>query len=287
MPPWSINSSLSLMAQNSISTSIVSLSAPAFSIIPDLAAAARVCRGVNEYSASLHDSYPEKFGWFASVPPLTNTPGAVAEIEYALDIMHADGVILFTSYSEIYLGEKRFEPVWKALNDRKAVVFVHPSQNMNATSVSPLLNPSIVDFTHETTRTAMSLITSGILTKYPDVKIILSHGGGTLPYVATRAGALLGAIGGSNITASRVVAQARNFYFDLALTSFGYPLELLLRFADPKRIIYGSDYPFVATGVIAEQVRIFDTLRLSSEQKEAIMHGNAGNLFPRFTKLQN
>ncbi|KAF1852236.1 amidohydrolase 2 [Cucurbitaria berberidis CBS 394.84] len=286
MPAWSVNSSLSVMEQNGIGAAIVSLSAPAFSIIPDPQLAAKIARGVNQYSATLHDMHPSQFGFFASVPPLTDTAAALAEIKYAFDELSADGVVLFTSYDEIYLGSPRFQSIWAELDKRAAVVFIHPIQNMNQTTVNAFLNPSVIDFPHETTRTAADLITSGTLRRYPNVRIILSHGGGTLPYIATRAANLLGDIGLTNQSATEFLQQAHQFYYDLALTSYEFPLELLLRFADPERILYGSDYPFISTRSIEEQVAIFDRLELNHTVRRDITHQNAQKLFPRFGSVK-
>lgn len=187
--PWSLDASSALMSKLSISTSILSLSAPgaesAGSPAKGTAASGRAfARKWNGYAVSIRAQQPDKFGFFGALPSLTDVEGAIEALKYALDELKADGITLFTSYDGKYLGHKDFEPIWAELDKRSAVIFVHPCHTPSAVWASAQLPQPIIDYAHETTRTACDLIISGRKRQFPACKIILSHAGGTLPFLA-------------------------------------------------------------------------------------------------------
>ena len=290
MPGWSSELSLDCMARNGVECSILSLSAPATSFMKDRAEAASVARKVNEYAASLRDQKPGKFGFFATLPSLDDVEGCVREIAYSLDTLHADGVTLLTSYDGKYLGHPIFLPIWTELNKREAVVFIHPAADLHAGALKePWLPPPIIDFPHETTRTAVHLIISDTRRDNPNCKIILSHGGGTLPYMATRIAHQSEEAKFMQKTADEFLAEAQSFYFDLALTTYSYPLSLLQSFAKKDHILYGSDFPFAREKTIGQQTAFLNQYLVSLEDKESfsIRRGAALKLFPRLARHED
>ncbi|KAJ5769077.1 hypothetical protein N7520_003636 [Penicillium odoratum] len=250
------------MSSHSTRTAILSLTAPGTSILAHLpTASATLAREINEYGSKLHEENPTRFGFFASLPHLTpeTIPSAIEEIAYALDILHADGITLYTRYNGTgYLGHEAFEPLWKELNHRKAVVFIHPTNTASDPQKKPVLvnqklPQPIIDYPHETCRTAVDLITSGTISRNPDVNIILSHGGGTLPILATRAANLLYDASLTEITPEVFLEQVKKFYFDLALSGDHRNLELLLGkngLAEKGHVLYGSDFPYAPVQTI-------------------------------------
>ena len=283
LPEWSPQLSLDFMTRNSIGTAILSLSAPAMSFIREQDKAVSLCREINEYAAALRDQNPTKFGFFATLPGLGDVKACVQEIGFAFDTLKASGVTLLTSYGDRYLGHPDFRPIWAELDRRAAVVFIHPAlESMTGGLMNPWMPRPIIDFPHETTRTAVHLVISNTVRDFSNCKIILSHGGGTLPFIATRVAHQSADVGYIEKSAEEFLEDAQRFYFDLALTAYDDPLELLLNFAKPDHILYGSDYPFAREQTIARQVAFLDQKALPGEAEPSITRGAALKLFPKF-----
>ncbi|KAH6644192.1 amidohydrolase family protein [Boeremia exigua] len=270
IPPWTLELDQMICKDIGVSKTILSVTAPGPVIKKDYAAAARLARQCNTAAASIRDSHPNSYGFFASVPSLFDTERAIEEIRYALDELCADGVTLFTRYGEgnNYLGHKSFEPIWKELSRCKTVVFVHPTHPQDTSLVNNLLPQPMFDYPHETGRTAMDLITSGRLRQHSGCKIILSHAGGTLPYLIYRAATMLPCMpNGGGRTREQLLDEAREFYFDTALSSGGPTFKALTEFAKPGHILFGSDFPNAPREAILSFSALFD----ENKDKETAM----------------
>jgi predicted TIM-barrel fold metal-dependent hydrolase len=162
------------------------------------------------------------------------------------------------------------------LDRRSAVVFVHPS----ALPAPPLADipPFAADFLLDTTRAAIHMARRGWLHRYPRVRIVLSHGGGFLPYAAERVARFCAPSG----RYEDGIAALRQYYFDVALSSSPYALPSLLAFAEPSHITFGSDWPYASLERSAHFARLLDEYPLTPDQRQAIDHGNARLLFTRF-----
>nr|POF16681.1 6-methylsalicylic acid decarboxylase [Quercus suber] len=282
---WSIDATREINSKLGVSTSILSLSAPGAEIKSDRAEARQVAREYNEWASTLKRDDPSHFGFFAAVPSLTDTDGCLTEISYALDELDADGVCVFTTYDGKYLGDRAFDTIWSELDRRQTVVLIHPIQAAGSVPISPLMMPPTFDFPHETGRTAAHMIMSGTKRRYHNVKIILSHAGGTLPYLIERLAQLNATLfaaqleEGSPKTVEDIVDDAKSFYFDLALSGTHNILDLLLRWA-PEKVLYGSDFPYCT--VEAEyNTQKLETYPLSEETRASINRNTALELFPR------
>ncbi|KAF4313105.1 hypothetical protein GTA08_BOTSDO01748 [Botryosphaeria dothidea] len=234
----------------------------------------------------------ERFGFFAALPSLLDTEAALSEIRYALDTLHADSVTLFTRYgdSATYLGHPSLEPIWAELNRRKCVVFVHPTHPADTTKVNTRLPQPMIDYPHETTRAAMDMITMGTREKFPDCKVILSHAGGTLPYLISRVATPLRKAPGfvanavTGMTHEKTMKAFRSFHFDLALSASTAVLKLLLELVPHDHILYGSDFPYApapAYPAFLEELEAFD---MEPELRDMINFKNALKLIPRLAK---
>lgn len=289
-PNWSTSISKEFMAANGIKSVIFSVSTPGVDVMtPEKTIS--VARKCNEYGAKLRDEDPTRFGFFAMVPdPLSHPDAAVAEIAHSLDHLHADGVCLFSRYGpgKAYLGHEEYRPIWDALDSRHAVVLIHPSHPSDTESINPALPAPIIDYPHETCRTALDLVITNMLSDHPNCKVILSHSGGTLPYLALRAAAILPLILRSMRrppkSQEQMLDELSGFYFDLALGSSDLVLPLLTGFAKPGHVLFGSDLPYAPRETIdffTNNLTEYEK-RLSKEEAFDINRGNALRLFPRF-----
>ncbi|KAI1263587.1 hypothetical protein F5Y18DRAFT_122352 [Xylariaceae sp. FL1019] len=294
IPEWTVVKDIIFNDEEDISFTFLSITAPGAGIVPHDDQAA-FCRKANEYMASICTSHPTKYGFFACIPTLLDPKAAHTEIVYALDNLKADGVTLYTRYGKgnHYLGHSDFQGTWDLLDKRAAVVFVHPTHPVDTALVNSSLPQPMIDYPHETTRTAVDLITSGRIRAHSNVKIILSHAGGTLPYLALRPAAMLPYLPvnmqeGEPKTslAEEFVEDARSFYFDTALSAGPLTLGLLKDFAMPGHVLFGSDFPYAPTPAIRQMNGLLDKfVERDGDFVSSINHDAAMRLFPRLTSL--
>lgn len=188
--------------------------------------------------------------------------------------------MLLSNYEGVYLGDAKYAPLWDALNRRSAIVFIHPGHPL-----IPLLADvpgPLVDYPFDTTRNAVQMVFSGVLDKYPNVKIILAHAGGFVPYAVLRFCELQPALDPERPTTEQLLAKFKLFYWDTALSSGPDAFPSFLAFADHKRIFFGSDFPYAPEPVATKFTEILETQSgLTDEQKAAVNNGNAKRILKR------
>ncbi|QHC57808.1 amidohydrolase family protein [Rathayibacter sp. VKM Ac-2760] len=279
MPEWDPRAAIAMMDEAGIETGMLSVSAPGVHFGDD-AAARELARELNDYQAELVRERPDRFGHFA-VLPLPDFDGAVAEAVRALDELHADGVLLFSNAHGHYLGDPAYEPLWTELAARSAVVFVHPTAPPIAQL--PGLPTALLDFPFDTTRTAVDLVAHGVFDRHPNLRVILSHAGGFLPYAASRFSAA--AVFNPGTTPESIQAGLRRFYFDTALSSTPTSLPSLLAFAEPGHVLYGSDFPYAHPEWRARFDQWLETYDgPDAERLGQIDRSAAEQLFPRLAR---
>jgi 6-methylsalicylate decarboxylase len=282
VPAWSAAAALDLMDELDIATAVVSVGRPGVWLGGGEAQARSLARAVNEFSADLVRAHPGRFGFFATLP-LPDVAGAVAEIEHAFDQLDADGVILLANYEDVYLGDPVYEPVLRALDDRGAVVFIHPTAPPGPGV--PGVPPFSADFLLDTTRAAVNLVRHGVCVRMPRLRMILSHAGGFVPYAAHRIASLTPGACGHEVTREGFLRDLRSFWFDTALSASPASLAALLTFADPGRVLYGSDWPYAGGDNAQYFTKQLDDHPFTDEQRQAICRDNARTLIPRLAGL--
>jgi predicted TIM-barrel fold metal-dependent hydrolase len=284
-PAWSVESALAFMDQAGIATAITSVSAPGVHFGDDQKARG-LARRVNEFSAKLAGDYPARFGGFATLP-LPDVDGALRELEYSMDTLKLDGVILLASIGELYLGDPAFDALFAELNRRKTPVFVHPTVHPSSQRLKLKLPGALVEFVFDTTRAAVNLIYSGTMERYPDLRIILSHAGGTIPFVAWRLtlGKLVPSLDAK--APQGAIAYLKRFYYDTALSASPYALSALNALVDPSHILFGSDFPFLPAARGVQSAKDTDTyVSNDAAVRMAVARDNAIALFPRLRAAQ-
>jgi 6-methylsalicylate decarboxylase len=281
-PTWSLQQDLELMDKLGVQIAVVSFSTPAANV-PGTVNARSLARLCNELIAKMVSDHPDRYGAFATMPPLHDVEGVLQELDYALDILRLDGVELTSNYNLKYLGDSAFEEVYKVLNTRKAVVHVHPTDPPGVQFGIPA---AVMDAPFDTTRAAFSLICSGVMERYPDITFILSHGGGTLPYLSYRLGRMASSVWESfrQNAPKGFDEYLGRFYYDAAIVSpntFPY----LVRQVGASHVIVGTDYPFAGSAVPTQCLEAVRTSEeISDQERTVILNKNALVLFPKLGK---
>ena len=280
-PDWTSQLALELMDRHGIEVALTSLAQPGVGFGNE-ASAQTLARRCNDYAADLVARWPRRFGAFATVP-IWSTQGAVDEVTYCLDMLKFDGVSLFASYEEKFLGDDWFDPVLDLLNARGAVVFVHPGLHPSSKGLALPWPGFMMEYLFDTTRAVVNLIFSGAIARFPRVQFILPHAGGLVPYFAWR-------LSVSPMIDKRLPQLSReqvfeglaHFWYDNALAPGEQTFGALDRVARPERIVFGTDYPFANPRVIAEAVKTYESGFLPDARRAAIDRSNALALFPKY-----
>ncbi|HWZ71424.1 MAG TPA: amidohydrolase family protein [Casimicrobiaceae bacterium] len=268
-PPWSKEAALSYLDDAGTDVAITSISTPGVHM-GDNDAARDLARRVNELSAKLIHERPDRFGGFAALP-LPDVDGALRELEYALDVLKLDGVVLFSNARGIYLGDKRFAPLFAELERREAVVFVHPTLSPDPSAHSLGLPDTLIDFTADTTRAVAQLHYGNTFARTPNVKYIFSHAGGTIPYLATRFAIVdeMNVIPGAEERGT-AADTLRRLYWDTALSWRPPVLRLLRSVVGMGQVLFGSDYPYLRRDLaVACRHEVETSAELDSEESRA------------------
>ena len=240
---WSVERSLEQLDRNGTQKAMLSLTTPGISF-GEPAAARRLVRASNEYAAKLAADHPGRFGRFVALP-LPDLAGSLAEVAYGLDTLKADGVGVFTSYGSTYFGDPAFTPLYEELDRRRAILFVHPVSPRCCTDLLPDITDADIEYGADTTRALARTVFSGTSTRYPNMRIIWSHGGGTMPYLNWRFLREAEKASNKGRFPNGFLPEARRFYYDTAQVANVAPMSALAKLVPLAHILFGSDYPFL------------------------------------------
>jgi predicted TIM-barrel fold metal-dependent hydrolase len=271
---WTPQKSLDQMDKGGVATSIISISDPGV-WFGDNTAARALARECNDYAAKVIKDYPGRFGLFATLP-LPDVEGSLLELEYAMDTLKADGACVLSSYGGKYLGNPAFAPLMEELNRRKAVVFCHPY--CAACGTQTVLGDGQnrgVEFVFDTTRTIVSLLSNGTVTKCPDIRFIWSHGGGTVPYITSRLNGVAPKL------PNGVMHELQKFYYDTAQAFNPYTLPSFKKLVPASHILFGTDFPLGGGSAAAVSKGLIDNGGFSESELRSIDRENALELLPR------
>nr|BBW89511.1 orsellinic acid decarboxylase [Arthrobacter sp.] len=280
-PAWDASTHLELMDRWGVSTAILSISSPGTHFGDDRAARS-LTREVNDFGADVARSHPGRFGHFASLP-LPDVQGSLQELAYALDQLGSDGVAIETNTAGLYLGDKRYHPLWAELNDRRAVVFVHPTSPPCFEAVSLGRPRPMLEFIFDSTRAVSDLVFSGVFAAYPHIEWIFTHGGGALPLLADRMDLFRTVFLKGDPDEATVQQQVGRLWFDMAGSPFPQQVPALVRAFGSDRLLYGSDYCWTpAAGTTAQIASLEAAEQPAKDTWRTLSTRNASRLFPRF-----
>jgi predicted TIM-barrel fold metal-dependent hydrolase len=235
-----------------------------------------IARRVNEYSAGLRRTYPGRLRFWAEVP-LPDVEGSIAEATYALDQLGADGIAVATSYGKMWLGDPSFAPLWAEMNRRKAVVFTHPLSNQCCSNLQPGIGDQIIEFGTDTTRTLASIVFSGTAQRFPDMRLIFAHAGGTMPFLIDRFRFQARDPQYAAAVPRGVDYELARFYYDTAQAATPEAIGALMELVPASHILFGTDYPYRRS---SEDVTGLAGCGLNPRDLQAIARQNALTLLP-------
>ncbi|APR61554.1 2-amino-3-carboxymuconate-6-semialdehyde decarboxylase [Staphylococcus condimenti] len=283
---WTPEDSIAYMDRLGIEVGIGSISDPGLNPL-DKEARKQTAREINDFEANMIQEYPNRFGGFATLP-LPEVEDSIQELKYALDELKLDGVGLLSNYNEHFLGDPIFEDVMKELDKRNAVVFIHPSA-AQADQQRPYYCQIdfLLKFTFNTTRAAANLVLSGTMDRYPNIKFILGHAGGTLPYLRWRIDQsyswMIENLEDAVKLSKRPAEYISDFYYETALSTQPATFEALEETTDESHLLFGSDAHYAPETQAAKMIEIIENYHKFSESEiAAIERKNALELFPRF-----
>ena len=275
---WTREAAVEGMDKNVIRISMLSLPSTAGLWFDQGAeAAATMARSCADYAAQMVRDYPGRFGNFAPLS-MMNIDTTLKEIEYVFDTLKADGVGLQSNYGDKWLGHEFYKPVFDELNRRKAVVYVHPLVASCCGNLSVGAFPAVIEVPHDTTRTVTSLLLSGGLARWRDIKWLFSHAGGTVPMMAGRINAFY-----ANhpkrpeFAPNGIEAEFQKLFYDTANATFAPNMTALMKLVPISQITFGTDYPYFGLN----QAELLKKLGLPDADLKAILSGNAQGLVPR------
>ena len=248
LPKYDVTEHLKWMDEAGIETSVLTLAAPQ-------PTSAEVVRKSNEAAARIRKEHPGRF-MFCAALPLPDVQKAIEEAKYALDVLKADGIKLATNVDGQYLGAPELDTLFAVLNERKAVVILHPHRpepmNKQVMAQTPL---AMQEYLAETARAVTNMISRNELARYPNVKVIVPHCGAYLPLAVPRMKSLTPVMQANKMVGEiDWEANLRALYYDLAGAHSPETIRMILTITTPDHLLYGSDYPYVAPQVLTQSL---------------------------------
>lgn len=279
LPKYDADAHLKWMDEAGIETSVLTLAAPQ-------PTSAQTIRMTNEAAAKLKRQHPGRF-LFCAALPLPDVDAAIREAKYALDTLGADGIKLATNVGGQYLGAPELDTLFSVLNERKAIVILHPHRpepvNRQVMQQTPL---AMQEYLSETTRAVSNMISRNVLARYNNIKVVVPHCGAYLPLAVPRMKSLTPVMQANKLVGEiDWEANLRTLYYDLAGAHSPEVIRMMFTITSPDHLLYGSDYPYVAPQVLTQSLaRMKQYLSTESDlapYKEMILYKNAEKVFKK------
>ena len=289
LPKYDAEAHLKWMDEAGVQTSVLTMAAPqpeghSLSLSKGEKTGSVVIRKCNETAAKLKQEHPGRF-LFCAALPLPDVDAAIREAVYALDTLKADGIKLATNVQGQYLGVPELDTLFAVLNERKAVVILHPHRpepvNRQVMQQTPL---AMQEYLSETTRAVTNMISRNVLARYNNIKVIVPHCGAYLPLAIPRMKSLTPVMQKNKMVgAIDYEANLATLYYDLAGAHSPEVIRMLLTITKPHHLLYGSDYPYVAPQVLTQSLqRMKQYLTAETDlapYRDMILWKNAHQLF--------
>ena len=276
--PWSAEMSLAQMDKFGIGVAILSMTQNGPLLYNGTEKGRAAVRAGNDMGAKLMQQHPRRFGLLAGIP-MPDLDGSLREVEYAYDTLKVDGIGIYSNDNQgRWPGDPYFEPLWKELNRRNAIVYMHPLAPVCCRDLKYGAAASMVEFDFDVTRGVVSIVVNGVMARYPNIRFITVHSGGTVPMLAGRMNDRIPP-DAKQYLPNGIYPELRKWYYDIAHASFPWPYAAMKAFMPESQILFGTDY---APEPIESTVNELPGLKLEPKFEQMMLRGNAERLFPRF-----
>jgi aminocarboxymuconate-semialdehyde decarboxylase len=235
-----------------------------------------LARIVNNSFAKIKKDRSSRFTALATLP-MNDVDASINELERAFGELGFKGVMLYSNINGIALSDQRFWPLYRKANDLNAVFYIHPNFPVGVEAMTDYWLMPLVGFTFDTTLAAAKLVFSGVAERFPEIRWVLAHLGGAIPYLTERLDRGYFAFKECREQINQPPSEyLRKFYYD-SVNFDVRALQLAVDFAGADHILAGSDYPH-QIGSLEKMVESIQNLNISPEEKTSILGGNAKKL---------
>ncbi|MFN8061375.1 MAG: amidohydrolase family protein, partial [Vicinamibacterales bacterium] len=265
-----------VLEQEDVALQVLSFTTPGTHVEAP-ATALSLARSINDAFASIIAARPARFSALANLP-LNDPQASVVELERAVRELRLPGAMIFSNVNGIPLSSERYWPLYERANDLDAVLYIHPTYPVGVESMLDFWLMPLLGFPFDTTLAISKLVLTGILDRYPRIKWVLGHLGGTIPFLAERLDRGFHAFRECRTHIDRPPSEYfKRCYFD-TVNFDDAALALALAFAGPRQLLAGSDYPHLIGSIPMMRAGV-ERLPASDEVKAQIAGGNAARIF--------
>jgi aminocarboxymuconate-semialdehyde decarboxylase len=231
---------------------------------------------VNDCLAKIVAERPKRFTSLATLP-LNDPTASVRELERVTNELGFKGVMLFSNVNGVPLSDERFWPLYERASDLNTVFYIHPTYPVGVEAMTDYWIMPLVGFLFDTTIAAASLVYSGVVEKFPNIRWALGHLGGAIPYLAERLDRGYTAFEECRRHISKPPSEyLKEFYYD-TVNFDPNALRLAIDFAGTDHLLAGSDYPH-QIGSLERMLESINGLDLSESERKQVLGGNAAAL---------
>jgi aminocarboxymuconate-semialdehyde decarboxylase len=264
-----------VIVQERVDRQVLSLTCPG-TLLETPERSAELSRLVNDHFAEIAATRGNHFSALATLP-LNDPVAAVAEFDYVMSIGFK-GCMLFGNVNGTPLADKRFWPLYERANAARAVMYIHPTFPLGVEAMQEYWLMPLVGFLFDTTLAAAHLVFAGVPERFPNIKWVLGHLGGTIPYLAERLDRGYEAFRECRVNISIPPSEyLKQFYYDTVNFDTN-AIRLAIEFAGVDQILAGSDYPH-QIGSLYKMKATIQKLDLRDSDRGKILGGNAARLF--------